>query len=187
MINKVIKVVLVSTSIAPILLTSWVVEQTNIYNYENTFFENVVFNWRFGIEYIISTIILVTICIVILETVKKRLEWLPIQISDIKPADKESISFILVYLLPLAKGVASNFNTPVLLFITILFFLLVINTNAYHFNPLLSFIGYHFYEVKANNGVHYILISRKSITSGKNIKSAYQLTDYIIIENNLES
>lgn len=181
--NKVIKLFLVLTSLAPVLLTYWFVEQSNSYNNTKTLIENCIANYKVGSFYIISTIVLVAVFWLILYLSKNKLEKLPIVIDEIKSADNESISFILVYLLPLASKIENSVNIPVLIFISVLFFIIVFTSNSYHFNPLLNFIGYHFYEVKVQGGVTYVLLTRDSINNSKNIKSVSLISEYTILEN----
>lgn len=181
--NKVIKLFLVLTSLAPVMLTYWFVEQSNSYNIEQTFIENCIANYKVGNFYIISTVVLVFVFWIILYLSKNSLEKLPIVIEEIKSADNESISFILVYLLPLASKIENSINIPVLIFISFLFFIVVFTSNSYHFNPLLNFIGYHFYEVKVEGGVTYVLLTRESINNSKNIKSVSLISEYTILEN----
>lgn len=181
--NKLIKIILVLTSLAPVMLTYWFVEQSNSYNISKTFIENCVTNYNVGNFYIITTIILVALFWLIIYLSKSKLEKLPIVIEEIKSADNESISFILVYLLPLASKIENSINIPVLIFISLLFFIIVFTSNSYHFNPLLNFIGYHFYEVKVEGGVTYVLLTRDSINNSKNIKSVSLISEYTILEN----
>lgn len=180
--NKLIKILLVATSLAPILLTYWFVEQVNEYNSCNDFIENLKSNYLIGIGYLVSTCAFVIICLLIIKLARIKIETIPITIEEIKTADNESIGFIIVYLLPLATGISENFSLPILVFIATLFFFIVMTSNSYHFNPLLSFFGFHFYEVKVSGGINYILLSKKNITNSKSIKSTHQLTEYMILE-----
>jgi hypothetical protein len=181
--NKLIKLFLVLTSLAPVMLTYWFVEQSNSYNKSKSFFENCITNYKVGYFYIITTLILVLFFWLIIYLSKNKLEKMPIIIEEIKSADNESISFILVYLLPLASKIENSINIPVLIFISVLFFIIVFTSNSYHFNPLLNFIGYHFYEVKVQGGVTYVLLTRDSINSSKNINSVSLISEYTILEN----
>ncbi len=175
---------MVATSLSPILLTYWFIEQVKIYDSNCSVFENFIENVSVGYGLFLFTIVLVIICLFIIRLARKQLESLPIEIEEIKTADNESISFILVYLLPLASGITDKFNLPILIFVAILFFFIVMTSNSYHFNPLLNFFGYHFYEVKVQGGINYILLSKKNITNSKSIKFAHQLTEYMILEKN---
>jgi len=173
---------MVATSIAPVLFTYWFVEQVNKWNDNLSALENIKNNWTFGLGYLFVAIALIVIFLIILRLAKSRLEILKISIEEIKTADNETISFIIVYLLPLANGVTDNFNIPVLIFVAIFFFFIVMTTNSYHFNPLINLTGYHFYEIKIKGGITYILLSKKNVSTSKSIKEVYQLTEYMILE-----
>jgi len=170
MLNKIIKFLLVSTSLAPILLTLWFVEFSKQWNI------------RDGIWYIGITIFLTILCLAIMRLSRNNLEKMPVQMQSISTSDKEILGFILVYLLPLINQSAFQVNTKILFFIMLLFFISVFTTNSYHFNPVLGFLGYHFYEVTINGGITYILITKKNLTNTKKIKQVVQLTEYMILE-----
>ncbi len=182
MLNRLTKILLVATSLAPILLTYWFTGQVNSYNNSLSWLENLKCNWNIGISLLITTIILTSFCRLIIFQAKKHLEVIPIEIDEIKTSDNEALGFVLVYLLPLAGQVTNNFNLPVLIFIGALFFFIVATSNAYHFNPLLSILGYHFYEVKLKSGVTYIMISKRNLRKSKKIEKVGLLTEYMIID-----
>lgn len=180
--NKIAKILLVATSLSPILITYWFVRQVSNFNESLSLLENIKCNYSVGSVYLISSLILLITCIIILRLSKKKLELQTVKIEEIKTADKESLAFIIVYLLPLAQGTNDSFSLPVLIFVGCLFFFIVLNSNSYHFNPILSFFGYHFYEVKIEGGMNYILISKKNIRRSRTIQHIYQLTEYMILE-----
>jgi len=182
-LNRAVKTLLVATSLAPILLTYWFIEVVNAYQKELGIVENVKLYWDTGIVFLVSTVLLVILCLVIIRLARTRSETLPISIEEIKTADNESLGFILVYLLPLASGISEGFSVPILVFVAVLFFFIVMTSNSYHFNPLLNFFGFHFYEVKVSGGINYILLSRKNITNSKSINHAHQLTEYMLLEH----
>jgi hypothetical protein len=70
----------------------------------------------------------------------------------------------------------------VLIFIAVIFFFIVLNSHAYHFNPLLGIFGYHFYEVTIEGNITYVLITRQNIADCKSISHVVQLTEYMILE-----
>ena len=175
---------MVATSIAPVLFTYWFIEQVNHWNESISEIENIKCNWIYGLGYLISTLLLVLIFILIVKLAKSRLEVLKISIEEIKTADNETVSFIIVYLLPLANGVTDNFSIPILIFVAVFFFFIVLSTNSYHFNPLINLVGYHFYEAKVKGGITYILLSKKNVSTSKSIKEVYHLTEYMILEKN---
>ena len=58
--------------------------------------------------------------------------------------DKEIVGFLLVYLLPLINQSQSTITVPALVFVAVIFFFIIYNSHAYHFNSLLGFFGYRF-------------------------------------------
>jgi len=170
MLSKFAKFSLVATSLAPILLTVWFIK----------FCKNWILTegWLYGA----TAIVLTFICWALLSLSKTQLEKVPVEITSVKTADSEIIGFILVYLLPLINESTLQVNSAVLAFVTGLFFIAVLTSHSYHFNPLIGFLGYHFYEVTIKDGIAFILISRKSIRNCKNIKVVVHVSEYMIME-----
>ena len=125
---------------------------------------------------------LTAICYCLLKLSKHRLEKLPVNITSIRTADNEMVGFVLVYLLPLINRASLNIDGIILAFVAIMFFLIVLTTNAYHFNPLVGFLGYHFYEVTIEGEITFVLLTRKNLTNCKAISSVVQLSEYMILE-----
>lgn len=170
MLNKITKLFLVTTSIAPIFLTLWFIE----------FSKN--WKWNEGLYYLFITLGLTILCYCLIKLSEQRLEKIPVKITSMKTADKEVVGFILVYLLPLINPSALNVNSLVLFFVAILVFAIVFTTNSYHFNPLIGFIGYHFYEVTIEGEITFVLITKKNITNCKNVKTVVQVSEYMMLE-----
>lgn len=165
MFSKVIQVILVTTSLSPVLLTFWFKEFSKGWNFVE------------GIFYLITAVSLLIILKFIINVAKKKLEIIPISITEISNADNESIIFIFTYLIPLLA-----IDTYMVLFLLGLFFIIVFTTNLYHFNPLLGLLGYHQYEIKLKDGPTFILITKKTLINSKQIKNVVQLTNYILLE-----
>jgi|AntAceMinimDraft_2_1070361.scaffolds.fasta_scaffold01803_6 MFS family permease len=172
MLNKAAKLNLVATSLAPICLTLWFVEFSKAWD------------WQAGLKYLLVAVLLSLLCAVLVRLSGKNLEKLPVKIKAVKTVDKEIVGFLLVYLLPLINQTNNTISFPVLVFISLIFFFIVLNTHAYHFNPLLGFFGYHFYEVIIEGDITYVLITRKNIADCKSITQIVQLTEYMILETN---
>lgn len=172
MLHKVAKLALVATSLAPICLTLWFVE----------FSKN--WDWQQGWGFLLTALLMTITCYGLLRLSVSNLESLPIKIKSIRTADKEIVGFLLVYLLPLIKQSTNTISMPVLVFVALLFFLIVYNAHVYHFNPLLGFFGYHFYEVTIEGDITYVLITRQNITHCKGISRVVQLTEYMILDVN---
>jgi len=183
MLNKLAKLSLVATSLAPILFTLWFVEINKEWDSKKAFCTNIINHWSDGIIYFVIAGILTLICWKLITLSKKNLEVMPVKIITVKTVDKEIIGFILVYLLPLINQTTTTVNGSVLIFVGILFFMIVSTSHSYHFNPLLGFLGYHFYEVNIEGGIFYVLISKQNITHSKSIEKVVQLTEYMILES----
>jgi hypothetical protein len=160
------KLLLVITAFAPVMLTFAVV-----YWFEN--------KQNLALGLVGGAVLAVFACVSVIKLAPYKLAQNPVTIKAIKPADKEIIGFVLAYLLPLARG--SQFD-GVPLFVALGVFLLVVMTsNAYHTNPLLGLIGYHFYEVTIED-VGYTLLSRRNLHNTKAIKTVVSLTDYMLLD-----
>ncbi|NTU61503.1 MAG: hypothetical protein HGA53_00325 [Anaerolineaceae bacterium] len=184
MLNKLAKLALVSTALAPICLTLWFVEISNAWQPTLSWSCNLISHWQVGSGYLLTAMILSGMCfgLVWLSASPYGLEPLPVSIKAVKTVDNEIVGFLLVYLLPLINQSQSTIRLPVLVFVAVIFFLIVYNSHAYHFNPLLGFFGYHFFEVTIEGDITYVLITRKNITDGKNVSKVVQLTEYMILE-----
>lgn len=186
MLNKAAKLALVATSLAPIFLTLWFVELSSVWETALPWSHNFTSHWQAGSGYLLAALMLCVLCfsIVWLAASRYGLERLPVKIKAVKTVDKEIVGFLLVYLLPLINQSQNTISVPVLVFIAVIFFVIVYNSHAYHFNPLLGFFGYHFYEVTIEGDITYVLITRQNITDCKNVSQVVQLTEYMILDAN---
>lgn len=180
MLNKAAKLAMVTTSLAPICLTLWFVDISNSWESELNFIQNLQSHWSEGAYFLIAAVIMCFICYGLVWLSGRNLESLPVKIKSVKTVDKEIVGFLLVYLLPLINQGGDAVSIPVLIFVAVIFFFIVYNSHAYHFNPLLGFFGYHFYEVCIEGDITYVLITRQNITDCKNITHVVQLTEYMI-------
>lgn len=160
------KLLLVATAFAPVMVTSAVV----------FWFEN---NRGLALCLLGSAALAVIVCVTVIMAAARQLAKNAVAIKTIKPADKEIVGFVLAYLLPLARG--SQFDGFPMFVVLGVFFLVVMTSNAYHTNPLLGLIGYHFYEVTIED-VGYTLLSRRNLHNTKAIKTVVSLTDYMLLD-----
>lgn len=168
--NKVGKLVLMVTSLAPILGAFAV----------NSFAHQ---EWLSGGICLTVGVLLILICWLVMRACRKTLAEEPLTTKKVKPADKEVLAFLLVYLLPLFTRdiiFTGNWLTPIYIVGVIAF--CVYHSNAFTFNPLLSMAGYHFYEVENDNGMTYLLISAKTIHRHDNSLRVKRLGDYIYLD-----
>src|SRR5215217_2273331 len=62
-------------------------------------------------------------------------------------------------------------------------FAIIIGTGyGYHFNPLLGIMRWHFYKVTSEDGVTYVLITKKHLRTAAGIHRVGQLTEYILLD-----
>ena len=184
MLNKVAKLALVSTALAPICLTLWFVDLSNQWDTALPWSQNIVDHWQAGSVYLIAAFVLSGLCFGLIRISARVLEPLPVKIKAVKTVDKEIVGFLLVYLLPLINQSQDTVSVPVLVFIAVIFFFIVYNSHAYHFNPVLGIFGYHFYEVTIEGDITYVLITAQNITDCKNVSQVVQLTEYMILDAN---
>jgi hypothetical protein len=165
MLSKLVQIILVLTSLSPVLLTLWFKEFKK------------KFIWFDGLIFLVLALLLILVLYFIIKIAHQKLEMIPIEIDEVSPADQESIIFIFTYLLPLL-----DIDISMMLFLLTIFAIVIFTTNIYHFNPMLGILGYHQYEVTIKGGTTFILITKKTLVNTKQIKRVVQLTDYIILE-----
>jgi len=159
------KFILSLSSLSPVVLTFWFKEfSTN-------------FNLADGWIYFLIFLTISIITFFMIRFAKKKLEEVEVKIHSIQNADSEVISYIFAYILPLI-----GFDIKLTLFILFLYLFIVFTTNIYHFNPILGLFGYHYYTVSFDNGITFVLISKKTLMNANEISSVVQLDDYTLLE-----
>lgn len=127
---------------------------------------------------------LLAICLLIMEFMKKHEEIQTLAVKSIRTADQEVLAFLVAYLLPLiAKdtlGIEGDIWT--ILYVFALVFVAIYHNNSYHFNPLLGLCGYHFYEIEADDGMSFLLVTRQTLRKQRLSTRAVQLTDYMFLD-----
>jgi hypothetical protein len=170
MLNKFAKLLLVATSLAPILLT-------------RAFVDGLHGRWPEAAAGVGVAVGLTALCILLLSAVRKEAQVLDLHSPrTIQAADTQIIGFVLTYLLPLAKPEQTPDDVRVLAFVLLLLGIAFWNSNAYHFNPLLGLLGYHFYEATFENDIKFVLITKKSLYNTRKLSGFVQLTEYVVLE-----
>ena len=138
--------------------------------------------WLLSVLAICACLILGIISSWIITEASARFERLPVVIKKVKSADKEVVGFFVAYALPLIfKGDAGlDFGAWMLAGAMLIFVLWT--THALHVNPVLGLLGFHFYEVETQEGVTYLMLTKRTINNVSSIKSVVQLTEYGILE-----
>ncbi len=174
MLNKFTKILLVGTSLAPTLLVM-AVDQFATKGSPNW--------WSFGVQLVVVAIALVIIAVAVMKYVAKHAATQKLNICKAKNSDKEVLTFLVAYLLPILaehKYLFRDFNIPTLA-LMILLSVAVYHSNAFDFNPMLGMLGYHFYEVEDDDHFPYLLISRRPIRKPCQELTVIQLFDYTFL------
>jgi hypothetical protein len=169
MFNSFAKALLVLTSLAPVCLVyAWVVAAEGYYY------------WTAGL--VVVTAILIAVCNDVLIGAKKNLERMPFSAKSVEAADRENIAFMLLYLSPIFAEAFGSLNVNIIVPTMLLFLLLSMTGYNYHFNPLLGLLRWHFYRVSSQEGVTYVLITKKQMRKATDVTIVGQLTEYILID-----
>ena len=170
MLRRPYKLFLVSTSLAPIFLTL-------------SFLDLRKGEWLLASSWLGLVIAIVYLTDKLIRAALHHLEVRELRIDSARTSDREVISFLIAYVMPLAlTGTVKQPDLWSVAFVVSLFGVVVWGTHAYDFNPLLGLLGYHFFEVKNKSGVTYILITKRKIVSVEQITKVVQLTDYVVLD-----
>lgn len=153
MLNKLAKLLLVSTSLSPIL-GAVVVNQVS---------RGVA--WTSWGAWLVVALLLVFICWAMLHYAATNIQKQPYIIQSFERSDQEILSFLLAYLLPFVSSENMAFTGEWLTgaYILGIIFLVVAHAGAFHFNPVMGLLGYHFYAVRNQDGVAHLLISKAEL------------------------
>lgn len=169
MLSSLAKVMLTSTAITPVLFTyAYAAYRAGAYGqcWLLIAFGGVLFN----------------LCLFMLSYSQKNLERIDFTITKAEIADRENIGFLLLYLLPLFTSSFSSLNWSVWVPVTAVLAAVIGTGYSYHFNPLLGIMRWHFYKVETQEGISYVLITKKQLRSAMTVKGIGQLTEYIVLD-----
>jgi hypothetical protein len=169
-LSRFAKVLLVLTAFAPVLLTFAFVQLRH----------DEFIPW--GATGLIVAVLLALICLLVLKEAARQLEIVGARLISIKTADTEIVGYVLSYLVPLANLSSTDVDPWVLVFVAGFFLFIVATSHSYHFNPLMSVLGYHFFEVTDETGVSYVLITRRSLRVARMATRVVQLSEYILLD-----
>lgn len=172
MLNRFAKLLLVSTSLAPVLGAVAV----------NKFARGEP--WTAWIGWLGTGVGCAAICVLMLTMVARQGERQPLQLAEVESADKEMLAFLLTYLLPFIASDKLGFSGEWMTgaYILLIVFLAVGHGNAYHFNPVMGLFGYHFYSVKASGGMPFLLITKRTLRRPDEQVTVVQITESIFLE-----
>lgn len=119
--------------------------------------------------------ILIVICI------KSQAEVMIFKAKKVESADYFLLVFIASYLSPIAmKAVEVEFEVTLLLVVVIFFVAWMISNIPSH--PVLYLCNYRFYKIESEDGMVYMLLTRRQIKSPKQITSVRKVTSGMLME-----
>lgn len=160
MLNIFAKFLLVSTSLAPVL---GAVAVNQFAHHEH---------WTRWSGWLGAALLLVFICWAMLRYASKNAQKHLFHIKEFERNDKEVLAFLLAYLLPFVSKENMAFTGEWLTgaYILGIIFLVIAHAGAFHFNPVMGLLGYHFYAVKNGDGISQLLISKDELRrAGKDV------------------
>ena len=112
----------------------------------------------------------------------RRLNSIHIKIESVTRRDGEAMTYIVSYLLPfiaLPSGDTASFvSLGIFLFVL---FVLYMNSDMMHINPMLNLSGWHIYEITLPDGETRALVSHRRARKGRETK-VIQMGDDILLE-----
>ncbi|ODP31558.1 hypothetical protein [Pandoraea sp. ISTKB] len=169
MLSGFAKFLLALTALSPVALT-WAIADYS----RNGFNRDQLFTISISIFLAIG-------CAVLLRVSGKKLTKVTFTVEELKAVDNEVVAYIVTYLFPLVAP-ATDISLLAQGFVLALLALVLSTSNAFTFNPVLSLLGYHFYEVKCTSGVSYLLLSRNDITDVRVVKKVGRLSRHLMLD-----
>ena len=141
-------------------------------------------DWKTGGLFLGCGILAALLSVGIIRLCGRRLQKLTLTITKVKPADKEALSFLVIYLLPLSWRDNVNPPTNWLIggYVLLIMIIVIAHSNSFTFNPVLSLCRYHFYEVEDGIGGCFILVSKKAEARAQQKLSVVQLAPGVFLD-----
>lgn len=153
MLNTFAKFLLVSTSLSPLL---GAVAINKLARGEASL------HWW---PWLAVALLLVFLCWGLLRYSEKNAQGQIYRIKEFERNDKEVLAFLVTYLLPFLStekmGFAGDWLTGT--YVLLIIFLVIAHADAFHFNPVMGMLGFHFYSVKSEDGISHLLISKAKL------------------------
>jgi hypothetical protein len=170
MISKLQKALWILSSAAPML----VVFAVAWYLGKSTYITSIVS--------LISSFLLIVIAAFIFWGMKTKLATLEVQAKKVIQNDRY-IGYTISCLLPFASIAFDKYDPYLFLGVSIIVFICMLMANTPTANPLLFFLGYHFYDVETENGIgNYLVISKRPIRNKDELKKVIRVTEYLLID-----
>ncbi|EDM28287.1 hypothetical protein LNTAR_10241 [Lentisphaera araneosa HTCC2155] len=168
--NTFAKLLLIATSLSPLLgavaINKWATKQAY---------------W----QWLVIALLLILICWGLLTYLRTKGPGInTFTIKEFESKDKEMLAFLLTYLLPFISSDKLSFTGEWFTgayIIGVIFFTLA-HANAFHFNPVMGFLGFHFYSVKSDDGLSYLLITKNEVRTPNSNIDTVEIAHNIRIE-----
>ena len=169
MLNNIAKFLLASTSLSPVLGAVAVDQFANNKS------------WTSWVALLGIAIFLVFLCWMMLQYASSNIQKDLFIIKEFERKDTETLAFMLAYLLPLisADNIALTSEWLLGVYTFAIIFLIIVHAGAFHFNPVMGLLGYHFYSVKNKDGMSHLLISKEELRRPGNEIQVVQLAHNI--------
>lgn len=114
---------------------------------------------------------------------KRNLPPISIRIEEVSPHDAWIVAYLISYAVPFASLMIDDFNVGLSCAIALVIILIAPFVNSAVPNPLLFVRGFHFYQVKAKNGVSgYVLISKRKIRKATEIRHTQRVFEFLLLD-----
>lgn len=124
--------------------------------------------------WITMAILLVLLCWALLRYASKSSQLHDFHVKEFERNDTEVLAFLVTYLLPFLSTEKLGFTGDWLTgaYVLGIIFVVIAHAGAFHFNPVMALLGYHFYAVKNADGMAHLLISKTELRRpGKNMRA----------------
>lgn len=108
---------------------------------------------------------------------------LPVTLKKAKSADKEVVGFVVAYVLPLLFRGDPTVDLGAWAVGGMLLLFVLYSSHTLLVNPVLGVFGFHFYEVETEDGVSYLLITKRQINDILSVTTVVQLSEHGILES----
>jgi hypothetical protein len=133
--------------------------------------------------WILIAIVQALLCHLLLGVFTQRIQTKPLKLRAAKNIDRDTLIFLVAYLLPLSTRDLHQAvtNVPALAAGAVLMLLIVYRTETYLFNPLVSLLGYRFYEAQTDDGLTVYLLNRSPIINLKDVLHVRYISGVIAV------
>jgi hypothetical protein len=114
-----------------------------------------------GSAFLVVALGLTALCVGLMWFGQKYLYRQQAALTTVKNVDRETLSFLVAYALPLVTPSSDLSSRYALIAFIVVMILVVWQQNLLHVNPVMACFGYHFYEVSTRDGLQVLLITRR--------------------------